>query len=351
MSILYHLTIPRPAHPALDAVVQEAMALQAQFGGAVVYLNPTRRPGSRYPERLYGLHRLPYLRRQEATIRLHHVYNPHLFYFPYLRWLRRPIIYSVTAGLRPQRPANLERLGRLAAIVVSNERDLTTVRGWGLENAHVIQPGIDTSRSSPTPPPPGPGFRLLAGSAPWSAAQFHSKGIEALLAAAEARTDLRLVCLWRGILFEEMQARVARSGLGERVEVINRRVDVNAVLARVHAAVVLAQEATLVKAFPHSLLEALAAGRPVLVSRALPMADYVERTGCGQVVETVSPEGVLEALERLAMNYDAHQATALRVGRRDFSRKALMNEYERLYAEHGYFFRVSKTNQSGRKCR
>ncbi|MBU0703696.1 MAG: hypothetical protein KKC18_07500, partial [Chloroflexi bacterium] len=212
MSILYHLMIPRPARPMLDAVVQEAETLRTQFGGEIVYLNPARRPGSPYPERLYGLHRIIHLRRQEPIVQLHHVYNSHLFYFPYLHWLRRPIIYSVTAGLRSRRPANLKRLAQLAAIVVSNERDRATLHHWGLGNARLIRPGIDTSHFSPTPPPTGPGFTLLAGSAPWSEPQFRSKGVEALLAAAEARPDLRLVFLWRGLLFEEMQARGAQRG-------------------------------------------------------------------------------------------------------------------------------------------
>jgi len=269
MSILYHLTIPRPAQPVLDAVIQEIETLRARFGGEIVYLNPGRRPGSRYPERLYGLHRLPCLRRREATVRLHHVYNSHLFYFPCLRWLRRPVIYSVTAGLRPQRPANLKRLGRLAVIVVSNERDRATLHHWGLETAHVIRPGIDASRFSPAPPPTGPAFTLLAGSAPWSEPQFRSKGVEALLEAAEARTDLRLVFLWRGLLFEEMQAQVAQRGLQARVEVINRRVDVN------------------------------------------------------------------EALARLEVSYNICRAAALRVGRRDFSREAMIEAYGRLYASVG----------------
>jgi len=333
MSALYHLTIPRPKRPGLDAVMQEVKALQARLGGEVVYLNPTRRPGSLYPERLYGLHRLPYLRRREAAVQLHHLYNPHPFYFPYLRWLRRPVVYSITAGLGlSQRPGNIERLGRLAAIVVSNERDRKALCDRGLRNTHVIRPGIDTSRFQPTPPPAGPGLTLLAGSAPWTHAQFESKGVETLLAAAEARPDLRLVFLWRGLLFEEMQKRVARHGLEDRVEVINRPVDVNKVLGRVHAAVVLASDATLVKAFPHSLLEALAAGRPVLVSRALPMADYVERERCGEVAEAVDAEKVLAALARLEANYRPDRMAALRAGRRDFDREALVEAYGRLYA-------------------
>jgi glycosyltransferase involved in cell wall biosynthesis len=332
MSILYHLSIPRPQSPALDAVVQEVGALQAHLGGEILYLNPARRPGSRYPERLYGLHRLAYLRRRESSVRLHHVYNPHPFFFLYLRGLRRPIVYSVTAGLKPSLGrSQLKGLERLAAIVVSNERDRAALRRRGLSNVHVIRPGIDTTRFDPSAPPAGPGFTLLAGSAPWTEAQFYSKGIEALLAAAEARSDLRLVFLWRGLFFEAIQARVAQRGLQARVEVINRQVDVNAVLAGVHAAVVLAADATLVKAFPHSLLEALAAGRPVLVSRALPMADYVAQTGCGQVVEAVTPGEVLAAVAQLEASYTACRAAALRVGRRDFSQPALIETYERLY--------------------
>lgn len=333
MSLLYHLMIPRPAQPALDAVVQEIENLKAHFGGEAVYLNPSRRPGSFYPERLYGLHRLPYLRRKEATVRLHHVYNPHPFFFPYLGWLRRPIVYSITAGLRPSLGRrDLEGLERLSAVVISNERDSKTLQQQGLENVHVIRPGIDTERFRPAPLSVDSGFTLLAGSAPWTETQFRSKGVEALLAAAEVRPDLQLIFLWRGLLFEMMQAQVAQRGLQARVKVINRPIDVSEVLTQVHAAVVLASDATLVKAFPHSLLEALAVGRPVLVSRTLPMADYVAQTGCGQIVEAVNVEAVLAALTRLETSYEACRAAALRVGHRDFSRQALTEAYGQLYA-------------------
>jgi glycosyltransferase involved in cell wall biosynthesis len=226
----------------------------------------------------------------------------------------------------------MERLRELAAVVVSNVQDRIVLHDRGVENAHVIRPGIDTDRFHISPPSPGPGFNLLAGSAPWTPAQFQSKGVYALLDAAVVRPELRLVFLWRGSLAERMQEAVAQRELAERVEVIDRIVDVNEVLARVHGAAVLADDPTLVKAFPHSLLEALVTARPVLVSRTLPMADYVERTGCGCVVERVDAAGVLEALNRLEANYDAHRATALEVGRRDFSRRGLLEAYGSLYS-------------------
>ena len=165
-------------------------------------------------------------------------------------------------------------------------------------------------------------------------AQFQSKGVDALLTAAEQRPDLRLIFLWRGLLLDEMQKRVAQRGLGDRVDVISRRVDVNQVLSSVHAAVVLATDATLVKAFPHSLIESLAAGRPVLVSGVLPMADYVAQTGCGQVVDTVSPDGVLAGLARLETNYDSCRRAALQMGQQDFSLASFVRAYRQLYCEH-----------------
>ena len=336
MSILYHLTIPRSAKPHLDAVVREAEFLRARFSGLIEYVNPALRPGSLYPERLYGMHALPRLRRMEDQVRLHHVFNPWLYRFPYLRWLRLPIVYSVTGSLGP-RPElrNLSGLAELSRVVVNSQRDQLILAEAGLENVRIVRPGIDLSHFSPEPVPTGPGFTLLAGSAPWTRPQFISKGVDALLDAALARPDLRLVFLWRNLLTEEMKERVARRGLEERVEVIDRVVDVNQVLARVHAAVVLADDPTLVKGFPHSLLESLAAGRPVLVSKALSMASYVMEMGCGQVVHQVTAEEVLEALTRLEERYQASREAALRVGKRDFSRESMLEAYGRVYAEVG----------------
>lgn len=333
MTVLFHLTIPRPENPALDAVVQEAQALLAHAGGELLYANPARHPGSRFPERLYGFHRLPYLRRNEASVDLHHVFNPHLFPFPYLRWLRRPIVYTITAGLRREEPANLREARRFAAIVVTNRRDQALLASWGFGDTRVIRPGIDTARFRVTPPPASAEFRLLAASAPWTHEQFTSKGVDALLDVAEQTKDLRLVFLWRGLLFEEMLRRVASRGLHDRVQIINRQVDVAAELTRAHAAVVLADDPSLVKAFPHSLMEAVAAGRPVLLSRVLPMADYVGETGCGTIAEAVDADALLAALDALRRGYSEFQSSASAVGQRDFGQERMVSAYQALYAD------------------
>jgi hypothetical protein len=119
--------------------------------------------------------------------------------------------------------------------------------------------------------------------------------------------------------------------LGNQVTVLDRRVDVNRVLAGVHAAITLAATPGIVKSYPHSLLDTLAAGKPVLVSQAIPMSDYVRETGCGQVVEHLTPDNILDAIHTLADNYDSCQQVAHRVGQCDFTQHKMVASFRNAY--------------------
>jgi glycosyltransferase involved in cell wall biosynthesis len=117
------------------------------------------------------------------------------------------------------------------------------------------------------------------------------------------------------------------------VTVLNRLVDVNTVLAGVHASITLAASPGIVKSHPHSLLESLAAGKPVLVSRAIPMADTVEQADCGVVIEDVTPTDVLAGIQRLATEYARLEEAARREGKERFSRERMVASFERLYEQ------------------
>jgi glycosyltransferase involved in cell wall biosynthesis len=132
-------------------------------------------------------------------------------------------------------------------------------------------------------------------------------------------------------LVEEIDRRVRQMGLEDRVTVLNELVDVNKVLAGVHASVTLATAPDIVKAYPHSLMESLAAGKPILVSQAIPMADYVTRTGCGRVVERVTAAQVLAAIESLRGRYEDLEGSAQRVGQRDFSQARMVASFGDVY--------------------
>ena len=332
MRILYLLTTTPPVVPGTDAVVQEVEVLRARFGGEVIWLRPSWRARARYPRPLLGLHHLSAIRHRDPHVDLHHVYAPELYWLPLLWFVKRPVVYTVTSGVgagHRMPPASFLR--RLNAIVVPSRVDLDALMRRGLGNVHLIRPGIDVARFTDSPVPPGPEFVLLSGSAPWTHEQFRSKGVDVLLEVAREMPDVRLVFLWRGVLLQELIERVRRLELSERVEILDDRVDVSQVLARVHAAVVLAGRPGLVKAYPHSLLEALATGRPVLVSDGNPMAEYVQETGCGGVVPRLEKAVLIAAIEQLKQRYEACRTRAVEVAKRDFSQEELFTAHRDLY--------------------
>jgi len=331
VNIVFHLTSAPPQIAETDAVFQEVEWLRGRFGGQTINLFPLKHPTRLYPPCLYGIHAASRLRKLDAEADLHHVFHFRLDPFPILWTLKRPVVYTVVAGLQGQRRPRPSALASVRHVVVSNERDRQVLESWGISEHTLIRPGIDVGRFHPAPPDSGSGFRLLAGSAPWVRAQFRQKGIDALLEVVRRTQDLRLVLLWRGLLYDELMRRIERSGVADRVEVLNERVDVDAVLARVHAAVVLAETPKLVKAYPHSLLESLAAGKPVLVSEAIPMADYVRATGCGEVAAEVTPEALAPAIKRLRDAYPQRRECALNSGRCDFARERMLDSYGEVY--------------------
>lgn len=330
MNVLFYLTILPPALPGCEAVTQEIAALRTRLGGTLIYVNPNDRSPLYVPRLGFGFHKLHEIRGLESDATLHHFFNPDPFPFPFLRLLRRPVVYSLTGALGPARPS-VHFLSSLAAITVADQRSLERLQSWGLGNVELIRPGIDTSPFSWTPPPSGPEVWLMVGSAPWTRAQFGSKGVDALLQAAQRQPRLHLVFLWRGVLYDAIAQRVHQLGIKRQVRILNERVDVNQVLAGVHASIALASDPAIVRPYPHSLIESLSAGKPVLVSRSIPMADYVELNGCGQVVETVTTEGILAAVDALVDGYDDLAKATRRAPKEDFAQDELIASYQHLY--------------------
>jgi len=335
MNILYHLTSPAPPIPGTDAVFQEIAALRRRFGGECLQLYPLRRPSRIFPKILYGLHQRRALRRLEPAVDLHHLYYATLYPFPWLRALRKPLIYSAVTGVGEHVAGGRAAwLKTVHTIVSCNPRDEVALRALRPARYRIIRPGIAVERFSPAPLPLRDELILLVGSAPWIRRQFRTKGIDLLLDAAGS-LPLRLVFLWRGLLRKELQRHVARRGLSRRVEIINEATDVNRLLARVHATAVLAETERQVKAYPHSLMESLAAGKPALVSGCIPMADYVVEKQCGEVVPRLTPDDLRAALQRLMDHYGQHQAQALAHGRADFALAPMLAAYGEVYAQAG----------------
>lgn len=325
--VAYLVTYPRGAGDR-DAVAQDVEALRLRVDARVYHLSPPEPLRRIFPERLFGLWLVPRLRRIEAQADVVHVLHGVLRDFPVLRLVRRPIVYSLMTGFRGQIPPDAAGLARRARITVSSSREAEALAGAGIPAA-VLRPGIDLGRFRRLPPlahGPGEPFTVLCGSAPWAEADFARKGIDSLLDAAASDPTLRLVFLWRGVLLGEMKARLAARGLQSRVRIVEGQADVAAELANAHAAALVASDPRVVKAYPHSLMEALACGRPVLLSPALPMADDVAALRVGVVAADART-----GLSRLQEHYHRYANTAATAPREIWSRESwlagVMAEY------------------------
>lgn len=331
MKVLYHLPVLPPKLPQAEALSQEIAALQAAFGGQLNYVNPNGRFPRYAPRLLFGLHQLQRLWRQETAVDLHHFYNPDPFPYPFLRLLKKPVVYSLSSGLGATQAVNTNYFGSMTAVTVYDARSQARLHQLGLNNVHLVRSGIDVSRFTPAPLPLANPLRLLVASAPWTAAQFAHKGIDVLLQTAVADPTLHLTFLWRGEQTAVMRQRIANYGLQEQVTLIDKLVDVDEMLATVHATVNLATHSGVIKAYPHSLLDSLAAGKPVLVSRTIAMADDVARLHCGVVVDEVTVAGVQTAVFHLRQHYETLAERATAVGQTEFTQAAMVQSFGNVY--------------------
>ncbi len=334
--VTFLVTYPRGIDPAREAVAQDITGLLTRVDGRQIHISPPERFRRIFPERLFGLGLLPALRQIDAETDIFHLLHGGLRPFPLLGYLRRPIVYSAVAGLRPDRPVNARPIGARATLTVTGPRDAALARAWGATRVVTLMPGIDLARfprAAAHGYSQGDPFTLVIASAPWSEIDFARKGVDALLDAAAADDRLRLTFLWRGRLLDPMRARIAARGLAARVTIIETQADMGATFADAHAAALLVSDSSIVKAYPNSLMEAQVVGRPVLLSAQIPMSDDVGGEGSGVVTPGASSEDVRAGLTRLMANYAHYAGRVQALPRERYSRERWLRETVALYGQ------------------
>lgn len=328
MKVRYVSPSPPPQIEGTDGLFSEIEYLQKFFGGSTINLSPFRYIPPVIPVRLYGLQHCP-MAWKNHDFGLTHIFFPYLVNFWVLRLLSTPIIYTITSGIEV---SQLPRAALPFPKVVCSDQEAGILRSRGFTGVHVIRPGIDLSPFDRIPPPPpNEIFTIMAGSAPWTREQFETKGFNLLLQVLSRIPKLRLVCLFRGALYEEWSNKVEAAGLVDRVHIINEKADIAQILSRCHAAIVLASRSDLVKSYPNSLMESLASGRPVLVSRVIPISFYIEDNDLGKVIETLSLEELVLAVRELIDQYSFFVRAVDRIRRSDLSAVRMIEDYASLY--------------------
>ena len=325
--------------PQWEAVSKEIDTLVRGLGDgtvdSVVSLN-LRERGLRWRGALkrvplpHGLALYPLLRRHAAAPGINH-----LFASASERWLspmvadRRGVLTVAKGSASLGRiERNAETLRRFRAVVVQSDwdRDLMRQVGVAEESLRLIRPGVPLA---PYREASGP-FTILFASSPFAADDFLTRGIQLMVRVAARTPDVRFVLAWRGRHLDKLRGLIHDAGAAN-IEVRDGVIrDMGAVYDEVHAAALPALEHRSFIPAPRSGLEALARGKPLLVSRYVSIANSLERAGAGVVFEpTVG--GLEHAVRRLREEYQRFQPGAQPFIEAHFSPATHLELHRRLY--------------------
>ena len=222
---------------------------------------------------------------------------------------------------------------RVVAVCEAARRNLETGLGASLYKVVTIRNGVlpMSPSSSPDPSIRKVGFTLI------SVARLNWKKNQACLlqAVALARKkvpDLHLWLVGGGPEADSLQDLARQLGIESYVCFAGERSDIGDWLAQADLFVL----SSLTEGLPLSLLEAMAAGLPFIVTNVGGMPEVAELSGAGTVVESRSEEALAEAI----VQHAARRAELPDLGRRarlcyeqHFTLERMVNSYSELYHE------------------
>ncbi len=242
---------------------------------------------------------------------------------------KKPVILTAATG---GEVLDIKTYENIEKIVVESEYDLMRVKQAGIEEEKIslIYPGLDLSQFSYTAPDND--FSILFASSPFTKEYFAARGVNLLLSAAEQCADVRFILLWSKWdgtvdLIKTMAANKHNVTLN-----FGPIKHISTVLNTVHAVIAPFTSQQLTKPCPHSVIEGLAAGKPVLVSDKVSIAGIIKEKQCG-IVFNPDKEDLVQAIKELKKNYMEYQKNARICAEEYFSKKIFLKQYELLYSE------------------
>lgn len=230
---------------------------------------------------------------------------------------------------------------RLDAVTVQTGPMLERVRSVERWRAKVslIYPGVDLCRYKPAEllqPQSGIRTKILLATFPRGANELQIRGVDLLfrLAASCPEVDFHLLPRpWAsGDTASEVVRRRLECGAPPNLRLLDARQGaMEHLYPQYHFTIIPYETADGGKECPLSLVEGLACGIPVLISRAASFSEFVTRSGCG-VAFDIEPHSFKLALDEAQSRYSSMRTCARDVACAHFDAEATAASFAKLYA-------------------
>lgn len=264
--------------------------------------------------------------------KINHIYTgaPDSVYLPTLP--KKKIILTLVNGFSTNSIAEkINSLKKVQKIIVQSEIQKQSLLQSGIqeEKIEIIRPPVDLTSFSYKKPPAV--FLILNASCPTKFNAVERRGITLLTSVDQMLKDAKIKLLWRNGEFNIFQKNMG-SRIFENIIFENKLSNnMNEEYGKASVTIIpYLRFDEFLKTVPNSVIESLAAGKPVLVSSQTGVADIIKKEKCGVVFEPAK-EGLLAAIAELKKNYPLYQKNCRRTAKKYFSQEIFLQKHKEIY--------------------
>jgi glycosyltransferase involved in cell wall biosynthesis len=246
--------------------------------------------------------------------------------------VKHPTVLTVVVPNKACDPALLTKVDRFVVEWPGALDDLVEL-GIDRDRVRLILPPVDLVHFHPKNIEVDR-FTVLFASSPEREDWLEARGVPLLLSAAAQRPDWRFRLIWRpwGDALARVQRWVEERQLDNVDLVVGKFDNMASHYQQAHVTVAPFTDMDRCKAAPNSLVESLACGCPVVMTREVGLATVVQEANAGEICETESDElvGSLEAIRR---DWSGYSQRARHLAEQQFCANRFVREYANVYQE------------------